>query len=62
MLVERDEQRLRRDAVELSRLGSEAPERTNGGEHSETVAAQAEEIEHLAAEVAALRARVAREA
>jgi hypothetical protein len=48
--------------AERDQLGSEVPGRTNGGEHSETVAAQAEEIEQLAAELAALRARLAREA
>ncbi len=59
---ERELQRLRATLAERDRLGSQAPEGTNGGEHSETLAAQAEEIEHLAAELAALRARVAREA
>ncbi|MGI9183918.1 MAG: hypothetical protein ACR2GZ_02980 [Solirubrobacteraceae bacterium] len=58
---ERELQRLRATLGEHGRLGSIAPEGTNGGEHSETVAAQAEEIEHLAAELAALRARVSRE-
>jgi hypothetical protein len=59
--AERELQRLRASLADRDRLGSEAPERTNGGEQSETVAAQAEEIEHLASELAALRARVARE-
>ncbi len=58
---ERELQRLRATLAERDRRGSEAQGRTNGGEHSETVAAQAEEIEHLASELAALRARVARE-
>jgi chromosome segregation ATPase len=55
---ERELQRLRATLAEHD----QAPVRTNGDDHSETVAAQAEEIEHLASELAALRARFAREA
>lgn len=59
---ERELARLRASLAEGPRGGADPLPSANGGDHTATVTAQAQEIERLAAELASLRARLAREA